>query len=247
MRRTIGYLVVALIIFVLAISKASATPISTTLWVGVEDLRLPGGDKDRQDMIIRISGPSLSIIGSGAWQPMQTPNQDGTPFWDNTSADGSGGWNVGYFVTGTGNFTGNPNSPALPVSQLQYWGVGTNPDPNFRFFSTGGVTTEILTEVSAYSGSNALYWFPASSPSSLNLIFSGSAGVGTLVSFNTGGVDFGLRLLSPDGDYRTTGGGAQFAVFSQVPEPTSISLVLLGGFLFIIGGIRHRRQNHRKG
>ncbi len=228
-------LIAAVLMSLLAVTPAMAT----TLWVGTEDLRLPGGDKDYNDMIFSMFGPNLTVNGSGAWQPMQTPNQDGTPYFDNLSADGSG-YNIGYFMTGTGAFAGNPNSPALSVSQLLYWGVGTNPDGSFQFFSTGGVSSTILAEVAGYSGSNALYWFPASNPSSLNLIFSGPNGAGTVASFNPGGVDFGLLLQSPDGNFKTTGNGEQFAVFSQVPEPMTFALIGTG--LVGLGLIRRRRK-----
>jgi hypothetical protein len=212
----------------LVLLLAAAPAGASLLWIGVEDLRLPGGDKDYNDMVFSIMGPGLKVKGSGAWQPMSAPNQDGIPYWDNSSWDGTGGWNIGYFMTGTGKFTGNPNSPAIPLSQLRYWGIGTNYDPSFLLFSTGGIQSTILVEVAAYSSINALYWFPASNPSLLHLIFPGWSGAGATAMFNPGGADFGLLLLSPVGSYRTTVDGGQFSVFSQVPEPLSLGLTGLG-------------------
>ncbi len=235
----LGSLVVVLSLLALPVMAG------TLLWVGIEDL-LPGGDRDYNDMVVSISisipmsGPGLAVSGSGAWQPMSSPNRDGSPFWDNSSTDGAGGWNVGYFMTGTGNFAGNPNSPALPVAQLQYWGVGTNYDPSFQFFSTGGVQTTILAEVAGYAGSNSLWWFLASNPSVFNQVFSGADGVGAVSSFNPGGNDFGLRLLSPGGDFRTTIDGEQFAVFSQVPEP--LTMALFGSGLLGLGLLKRRQR-----
>ena len=224
-----------LLIFALATIPVAQ---ATTFWVGAEDLSLQNGDKDYNDLVFNMSGLGLMVRGAGVWMPMVTPNDDGTPYWDNTSWDGGTvGWNIGYFVTATGNFAGNPNSPALSVAQLQYWGLGAGYDTNVSFFSTGGIGSTILAEVAGYSGSNALYWFPVNNPSAQALIFSGSNGVGTSVSFNPGG-DFGLLLVSPGGTYSSVGNGGNFAVFGEVPEVTT--LLLLGSGLAALGLFRRR-------
>jgi hypothetical protein len=43
--------------------------------------------------------------------------ETGTPYWNNTSSDGPK-MNVGYFLTGTGGFTGNASSPKIALSNL---------------------------------------------------------------------------------------------------------------------------------
>lgn len=232
-------LAVFLLIFALSLSTASAT----TILVGAEDLRLPGGDRDYNDLMFRMSSLNLAIHGSGTWQQMVAPNEDGTPYWDNRSYDGPGGWNVGFNVTGTGNFVGNPYSPRWSVAETRYWGVGTNPDPNFLFFSTGGVESEILAEVSAYSANTNLSWFSVINPSSLHLILSGSDGPGRMVSFNPGGVDFGLMASSPGGDFRTDRNGEQFAMFTQTPEPGTLVLTGLGFALVGLSRLRRKKVN----
>lgn len=49
------------------------------------------------------------VIGTGTWSSWPVVNNDGTPFWDNSSADG-GSCNVGYFLAGGFNTGQNPCS-----------------------------------------------------------------------------------------------------------------------------------------
>ena len=220
-----------------------ALPISAgTIWVGIEDQKLPGGDKDYNDMVFRLTGNNLSVVGSGSWQNMVIPNQDGTPYWDNGSTDGAGGYNIGYFMTGTGVFGSNPNSPDISVSQLQYWGIGASADNSFMLFSTGSDSYSMLLEMAAWAGQNSLYWFNQSTPSTLNLLFAGSATAGAVASFVPNG-NFGLLFNGPGGAYRTTSNGGQFAMFSQVPEPSTYATMggALLGLAFVIAKQRRQR------
>lgn len=230
-----------LVAFLLTFTLASAS----TIYVGMEDIGLPGGDKDYNDLFIALSSGNLSVvaIGAGAWQAMVTPNEDGTPFWDNPSWDGPQ-MNAGYFVTGTGGFAGNPLSPAIPVSRLQYWGIGTAVDNSFLLFSTGSTSAQVLLEVSAWSASDQLYWFNAITPATMNLLVPGSATPGATVSFNPSG-DFGLKFVSESIAASTCCQGWQYGMFretpeEQVPEPTTA--ILLGVGFLAIGAIYRRRQ-----
>lgn len=222
-----------------------ATPVVNTIYVGVEDIRLLGGDRDYQDSVVKLSGPGLAVVSigtGGGWQPMVAPSESGTPFWANVSWDGPNK-NIGYYMIGTGGFAGSPSSPGIPVANLQYWGNGTNADNSFLFFDMGPTTAEVTLEVSAWSGVNQLYWFNALTPWQSTLLFSGSANPGDSIIFNACGI-FGLKIVSPDTNSTTLLGGNQFALFRQnespVPEPATYAMMGLG--LAGLGLISRRRK-----
>src|SRR3989304_4598185 len=52
-------------------------------------------------------------------------NNNGNPYWDHASSDGTYK-NIGYWLTGTGAFVSDPNSPHL-TTPPQYWGYSTGP------------------------------------------------------------------------------------------------------------------------
>ncbi len=67
------------------------------------------------------AGPLLatSVAGSGSWQsfPVATLNEDGTPYWDNQSTDGSH-LNIGKYLSGTGGTFPQPSQSPTP----DWWG-----------------------------------------------------------------------------------------------------------------------------
>ena len=229
-------LVASLLVFTLSAS---------TIYIGMEDIALPSGDKDYNDAVLRLSGDGLSMVqvhGNGGWQQMVTPNEDGTPFWDNVSWDGAG-MNVGYYMTGTGAFAGG--GLGIPVSQLEYWGIGTAADPSFLFSSTGSTTAQVLLEVSALKNSQ-VYWFNAATPTVMNLLVPGSAGPGFTASFSPSG-NFGLEVVSSLVRATTNCEGEQFFLGRQtpsgVPEPATCGMLGTG---FIVLGAFHRRRQRKR-
>lgn len=159
---------------------------------------------------------------------------NGTPYSDNSSWDGAGGYNINYFMTGTGVYGSNPYSPDLSVASLQYWGVGTSADNSFVLFNTGNTTSQLLLEVAAWSGQNNVYWFDQTTPSTLNLLIAGSATPGVVAAFAPSG-NFGLLLNSPGGVFSTTASGNQYTLFRQTPIPEPSTYATLGGALIGLG------------
>lgn len=215
---------------------------ASTIYVGMEDLL--GGDNDYNDLFVELSSGNLSVVamGAGAWQAMVTPNEDGNPFFDYPSWDGAQ-MGVGYLVTGTGGYVGNPYSPAIPVSQLQYWGVGTAADTSFMFFSTESTSAYVSAKVSAWSKSDQLYWASALAPTVFHLLVPASATPGTTVNFTPGG-DFFLKFVSPSIAATTCCQGQYFSLFRETPEevPEPATAVLLGAAFLVLGAIHRRRQ-----
>lgn len=145
--------------------------------------------------------------GAG-WQSWSAPNKDGNPYWDNVSLDG-GNRNVGYFLSGTGAYTGHPDSPNItPV----WWGFGApasgpaTADLNFYFQSTLPLTVRLVIEVSARANVNEIGWYQYNSVTDTispgGVLFPGPAGAGATVVFSPS-TNFGLYLKTTDGVYYT--------------------------------------------
>src|SRR5215831_16720930 len=91
-----------------------------TIWGGFEDTVTPpnGSDYDYNDLVFSLSGAGLTlntVVGDGALfakpavlnsgSGTATPNA-ATPFWNNPSLDGAGGFNVGWCIYGGGSCNG---------------------------------------------------------------------------------------------------------------------------------------------
>jgi hypothetical protein len=100
------------------------------------------------------------IIGSNGagWQPwtLGSLNEDGKPYWDRVSGDGSKK-DIGYCLTGTGNCVLD-NYPGA----VAFWGNSTGQaDPSFYFSSTTdsphNFTLEL--ELAGYHDANVFGWY----------------------------------------------------------------------------------------
>src|SRR5579863_10200890 len=71
---------------------AHATSFSSdAYYVGVEDHPTSGpgaGDKDYNDLVFTLSGSGLKLNSNGTLSNPITPNDSGSPFWNNLSGDG---------------------------------------------------------------------------------------------------------------------------------------------------------------
>jgi hypothetical protein len=157
-------------------------------------------------------------------------NENGSPYWDNSSMDGPKK-NVGFYLA---------NAPTAPLpgapGALPYWGEAFNSntdttgaaDLNFFFQrdSSFSVSAILKLEVAGRSNINEFGWYniptPAS-PATLHPLFLGSDVAPTTDSFSPGG-DYGFYLKSGNnGTYFTqsslnSGGDTRhqhFAVFSD--------------------------------
>ena len=104
---------------------------------------------------------SLTVAGStgAGWQTFTAPNQGGSQFWDVPSLDGTGG-NIGYFLTGTGLFAGNANSPALGAAGLSYWGYSNGKADLSESLSTIlNVSANLKIEVAGLAGQNSVGYY----------------------------------------------------------------------------------------
>ena len=151
---------------------------------------------------------TLEADGVGAWQTLSSPlnpgpagggTVTGTPFWNNGSWDATAA-NVGYFLTGTGNFAGNANSPNIPIANLQYWGTAAGlTDPTEKFSSGGSaVSTQLLIQVAGNAGVNQLWY---QDTTGMHELYDPSTDhVGQSVTFSPVG-DFTFLLINPTDHY----------------------------------------------
>jgi hypothetical protein len=163
------------------------------------------------------------VVPNGPWQTVATPvtvtgevitsptnnNLTSDAYWNNNTLDATTCANIGCFITGTGFFSGNPNSPNL--SNPVYLGNNDGSAINDFYWSgpTGGSTT-MLAEVAGLAGRNWLGWYEqgavltaANRGTSWDVVFTGDATVGTTVAF-TPTYNFGLWFLA---DFAETAAG----------------------------------------
>lgn len=168
---------------------------------------------------------TTNVVGSAGagWQAWSAPNQDGTPYWDNTSQDGNKK-NIGYFLSKTGGFSSHPASPNITPP---WWGYSDgSADLNFHFNSNLSQVVKLYIEVAGYANINELGWYDVSNPSVGGVIFPGPAGAGATTVF-TPSTNFGLYIKTAGGKKYYTqsmlnAGTEQqhqhFALFKEAPS-----------------------------
>lgn len=201
------------------------------LIVGANDVPMAlGGDGDYQDLVVSISGAAVAST-TGMWQQMPTPNENGSPYWSGLSYDGPHE-NIGYWITGTGGFSGNPSSPGLSISQLQWYGNADGTGVPL-LFSGSSVTVTVDAAISGDAAMNIFGYSYVSDPSVVYALFVGGE-PGDSVTFDPT-QDFELYLQLGQGGpiYGSdTSGEQHFAVFDPpVPEPGTLFLAAMVALL----------------
>jgi hypothetical protein len=183
-------------------------------------------------LVPATSQAGFVISGSGgSFQSLSayTLNEDGHPFFDNTSGDGSKK-NIGFFLTKTGGFSSSSLSPAIPQSQLNFWGTptgGADPVESFASGGTGVGATFVLT-VAGNSGTNVIGYHDASG--NHDLVGGNLPPGGETVEFTPNGtfafylrnptVGSGVFFYSDTTLGGTDGSNQHFAVFQQTGSNT---------------------------
>jgi hypothetical protein len=149
-----------------------------------------------------ISGSAGAAFQSWAGTNL---NQNGKPYWDNNSIDGSNK-NVGFFLV---------NAPTAPLAgapgALPFWGntfnsvtdSGGTPDLSFTFQRTvASSTAGLKLEVAQNANINEFGWYNTTDPSVLHPIFLGADSAPSDNSFSPS-AQYGLYLKGADGIYYT--------------------------------------------
>ena len=162
------------------------------------------------------AGIVVGTAGDG-FQTFGTPDENGTPFWDNPSLDGPH-QNIGYQVLNTYG------------SVLPWWGTSAGGfDPNFHFdrgASSGSVSGALKLEIASYSNANEVGWYDITDPSHTHhVIWTGTDSSSSNASQTfTPSVDWGLYISGPGGTFYSNSSlnsvdtsTQHFAVFATTP------------------------------
>lgn len=238
---------------------AAPTWANNVYYGGMEDS--VNGDYDYNDLVFSLSGNGLTLhTATGQWFPepanLYLNANDGTPFWNNLSWDGTY-YNIGFCIYGDGGMCGPGLAPN--AQYLAAPGDGHLSQVNDVYFTVSGPVT--LTIYDHIAGdTDLLGWYSLAAPSTLYTLSGSSDQTGTF-SFNPGGafglVGFNTAPWALDTYFSQTSqpgdtadpyidGGSHFAFFATpVPEPGSV--VLMGTALLGISLLlrRRNRQNAR--
>jgi hypothetical protein len=203
--------------------KGSHMGIKKVVWGGVLAAALFGPVAAFADTISGTAG-----AGFQSWAATNL-NQNGQPYWDNTSLDGSNK-NIGFFLV---------NAPTAPLAgapgALPFWGntfnsatdSGGTADLNLTFQRTAASSIAGLElEVAHNANINEFGWYDTTDPSVLHPIFLGPDSAPSSDTFSPS-AQYGLYLTGADGTYYTqsslnpSGDTTQqhFAIFQESSTP----------------------------
>ena len=179
-----------------------------------------------------LSGTAIfadTIVGSAgaAFQNWTAADldQDGRPYWDNVSIDGTN-QNIGYFMT---------DAPTAPLSDapgaVPFWGRAYNSttdfagsaDPSFYFHNAGSsLTVSLELEDAGNEDINEFGWYNVANPLTLHPLFLGPDSPPDTNTFSPSG-NYGFYLTGSGGTYFTQSSlnpcgdtsHQHFAVFEQ--------------------------------
>lgn len=214
----------------LAFILALATCASAAMVVGVNDLPIAATDRDYQDLVVSITGAAVASA-TGVWQQMPILNESGSQYWNGFSADGPDE-NIGYWLTGTGGFSGNRDNPARSSSQFQWYGNDDGTGVPIFFTAVSSVSVTVRAAFSALSAVNIFGYRYLSDLSELHPLFVGGA-TGDTVTFDpTAPFEFYVESGPGAAVYSSAAFGEQhFSAFAEVDESKLPFLAVLGTFL----------------
>ncbi len=204
-------------------------------YVGVEDHPTSGqnvGDKDYNDLLFTLSGTGLKLNSAGTLSNPMTPNNSGSPFWDNLSGDGAA-MNFGNCLYTAANNACTGGAPIDPSAK--YLSSGGN-FVGFDFSGASGSVTLTIDDA-FHSDNDTLFW--CTDPIHCHAITNGG-------TFTPGSGTFYFALLDTTGTTHSyTSENSNFAValdtIQATPEPWSLALT--GSGLLGLSLLRRRRTS----
>jgi hypothetical protein len=165
-----------------------------------------------------------TTVGAG-WQTLTSLATLGTPYFNNTSDDDpNNGMNVGYFITGTGEYAAGGsqypnNSPVL--TDPYYWGMADGTaDANFHFNKDcPGQDSLIVLTIAGNAGTNIFGYYDSTGEHTL---FDGNSNTSTVTFVASGDYGYFLKTAAGDEWYTESSKNAvgeqddqHFAVFTE--------------------------------